>query len=311
MKTRIPHLRPSLVATGAGLLLGTLLSGMFPASAFASQPIAPMPAMPSLPSMNVPSLPPLPAMSSLPSLPQASLPGLTGSGTASMQSWTGWFKSQFSTGSASLNENYSLSAEALPFAKQWAALQASGTNPLPKPSLGAVPSLPTPNLPQMSLATPSTPSFNGLPTSALDQVFGAAGGSMLPPPPSYASLAVNPIYLPSTIGSAFTTHLQAFGCSSISNACIVHLAENDYSTVEKGMSGSVPTGNATAQLNALASHTGNGLLPSDASRQKASVKQEIARAQASPGSLYQTVNSVVGTAVHLAFTDPVHLFSHL
>ena len=210
-----------------------------------------IPALPQMPQMQVPALPALPSMPALPSLPSASMVGPTGSPGGSVQAWGSWFSSQYAAQSSSLNSAYSGAGAAVSFAKSWAQIVAVGNTHLTTPSLGSFGSLPNEQLPAMSLNGPSTPGAPSISSAALDQVFGAAGGSMLPPPPGYATIAVNPIYTSAAVQAAMASHLQAMGCVS-GNACLVAVALHGLASADQTLYGTnAPWGAGAQQLQSL------------------------------------------------------------
>lgn len=254
-----------------------------------------IPALPQLPQMQAPVLPALPSMPALPSLPSASMVGPTGASGGSVQAWGSWFSSQYAAQSSSLNSAYSGAGAAVSFAKSWAQIVAVGNTHLTTPSLGSFGSLPNEQLPAMSLNGPATPGAPSISSAALDQVFGAAGGAMLPPPPGYATIAVNPIYTPAAVQAAMASHLQAMGCSQGGNACLTHVAMSALGGVSKALYGAKsPTGTGLQQVNALSTVRAGRNLGQDANTGKQSMGSMIKKVQTThngESSVWHTVGS--------------------
>ncbi len=273
------HLRKTMLHVGIGVSIGIVLVATLGSQVAGATSLPALPAMPTLPSMPPPSLPNMSSLPALPSLPQASIPSPTASSGGSVQSWASYFANQYAMQSKTLNNTYSASSTAINFAKEWATIKTLGTTPLTTPSLGKIPSITTPSLPKESLSSPSTPGFPPLSPSTLTQIFGSAGGAMLPPPPGYSSIAINPIYLPSTIRSAFSSKLAAFGCSSLSNACLAQASQNGLNTLENEVFAKNSHGN---QLNQLYAAISNRELQGLASKELPPVQSLIDQAQRTP-----------------------------
>lgn len=279
----------------AGAVLGVASALAPAAAAFAGQSSSsqglsvPAPPIPSLPAMQTPSLPQLPSLPAAPSLSVPQLPAPPGSQSSSFSSWQGYFQAAAAEQAKALDQQYSPSSEALVVADEWSQLLSDASKPLDSSSLPQAPSLPAaPSLPNYTLENPGAPSVSvpALPSvseSDLNAVFGAFAPAMLPAPPSYSTIALNPVYTPSSATAAFQSAVSGLGCDGSASACVMAVPASEVSSLE-GSLGLSGAGTLSGDFSALSHAVSTSQLEAEATKNHEGIMELIKQSQSIPAT---------------------------